>query len=141
MFLGEVLKQIILPCFTLKKIDIELTDYSLFVFPALKGLEGYIKKLFGLKGITIQREGFGDYFSHSFPKGHILTKETKTKVENDIICSAIEEAYNLYNTQRHSLFHVDSMIETTRTIDTKLQAEKLIDDVINLIETTYTRLI
>jgi len=141
-FLGDMLKQIILPSFTLKKINIELTDYSLFVFPALKGLEGYIKQLFKSKGIIIKRDSIGEYFTQSYPDPILrLIPEMKTKIGCNDTCSVIEETYHHLRIHRNSLFHVDGMIEQTKTIDTKIQAEKLIDNTINLIETTYMRLI
>jgi hypothetical protein len=65
----------------------------------------------------------------------------KTKIGCDTTCSAIEETYHHLRLHRNSLFHVAGMIEPTRTIDTKIQAEKLIDDTLSLIEVTYSRLI
>jgi hypothetical protein len=50
VFLGETLKQIILPSFTLKKISIELTDYSLFVFPALRVLRDILNNYLSQRG-------------------------------------------------------------------------------------------
>jgi hypothetical protein len=54
-FIGHTLKAILSPCLAMKKLDIELTDYSVLVYPALKGLEGYIKSLFYAKGLTVGR--------------------------------------------------------------------------------------
>jgi hypothetical protein len=142
VFLGDTIKQIILPSFTLKKIDIELTDYSLFVFPVLKGLEGYIKQLFRSKGNIIKRDTIGEHFSLSHPDPIFRLKpEMKAQIGCSITCSVIEEAYNYLRIHRNPLFHIDGMIEPTKIIDTKIQAEKLIDETIDLIETTYSRLI
>ena len=138
-FLGDTLKRIILPSFTLKKIDIELTDYSLFVFPALRGLEGYIKQIFKSKGIVVSKEGVGAYFTQSYPN-YTLSLDARNKINCTATTSVLEEAYHYFHLRRNSLFHVDGMIEPTRIIGTKIQAEKLIDDAINLIETSYSRL-
>jgi hypothetical protein len=59
-FIGDKLISIISPALALNKLDIDLNDYSCFAFPALRGLEGYIKILFSNKAsITIGKDGFG----------------------------------------------------------------------------------
>ena len=49
-FLDEKILKILTPALSLRKIDIDIEDYSSFAFPALRGLEGYIKQLLQTKG-------------------------------------------------------------------------------------------
>jgi hypothetical protein len=142
VFLGDTIKQIILPSLTLKKINIELTDYSLFVFPVLKGLEGYVKQLFKSKGKIIDRDNIGNHFSESYPDPIFrLKKDTRAQIGCDNTCSVIEEAYHRLRIYRNPLFHVDGLVDPTKIIGTKIQAEMLVEETISLIEATYSRLI
>jgi len=50
------------PSLVLNKLDVALTDYSAFAFPALRALEGYINLCYSSRGIVIGRNGFSGYF-------------------------------------------------------------------------------
>ncbi|NOT85348.1 MAG: hypothetical protein HOP02_11350 [Methylococcaceae bacterium] len=133
-FIGDKLVSIISPALALRKLAIELSDYSCFTFPALRGLEGYVKLLFVHKiGMTIGRDGFGEYFQNN------LELKSTIKSKHDLkICHAIENSYQYYRSQRHGLFHADTPIETTRIISNKRDADKIIENVTQIIEETYT---
>ena len=66
-----------------------------------------------------------------------MTLDTKRLINSDSVCNAIEKAYNYFSSERHTLFHVDSMTDATRIIDTREKAENIIDNVINIINETY----
>lgn len=138
-FLGVTLVAIASPAIALKSINIELRDYTAFVFPALKGLEGYIKKLFLINGIQVTRDGFNEFFQVS---GEVkLTEEYKEIIKNHKIVKAIEDSYKYFKRQRHGLFHVDGIIETTRLIESKREADEILEDVFNIIEKTYSNIV
>lgn len=142
VFLGDTLKQVILPSFALRRVEVELTDYTLFVFPVLKGLEGYIKKLFLSKGIIINRDGFGDlFFKVSGDSILRIKSESRTQINCIKTCTAIEQSYDYLRNNRNSLFHVDGMIEPTRTLNTRAEAEELIDKTVEIIEFSYGSLV
>ncbi|MDE7310879.1 MAG: viroplasmin family protein [Eubacterium sp.] len=60
----DTILKLLSPSVSLRKVNIDLEDYSCYTFPVLRALEGYIKYLFGLKGIVI-----GNTFSQSIPWG------------------------------------------------------------------------
>lgn len=137
-YLGEKLISIISPSITFKHINLPLKDFSSFVFPMLRGLEGYLKKLFSEKGITItSKETFGDHFEKSHRV--ILTESAKRAINCTETSNAIEDCYKHFKSNRHGLFHVDADIETTRTI-TREEAIDLINDTAELIERSYARI-
>ena len=137
-FLGDKLKEIILPTFTILHISIELSDYSLFVFPILKGLEGYIKKLFNDNKIVTKREALGSYFTKYDNDSRLkIKKEYRDIINNEKICIAIEKAFEYFTKQRNTLFHVDGAILPTRTIETIEEAKTIIFETIDIIENTY----
>ena len=139
-YLGETLVAIISPSIALSTIEIELSDYTSFVFPALRGLEGYIKKLFKDRGVNVTNEGFGSFISGTNGKS-ILNESTKKDINSPKHVKAIEESYNYFKGQRHGLFHVDGVIETTRVIESKKEAEDILNDIFNIIEQTYVTVI
>lgn len=139
-FLGDTLIAIISPSVALNSINIELLDYSAFAFPALRGLEGYIKKLMSTNGIVIANDGFGNYFN--MDSGSIkVTELTKKTIKDRKVLSAIEKAYRFYRNQRHTIFHVDGTIEATRILENKIEAEGIIDTVFSIIEETYSNIV
>ncbi|MBI3521197.1 MAG: type II toxin-antitoxin system RnlA family toxin [Bacteroidetes bacterium] len=137
--LHDKIKSIISPCFALKKIQgIEIGDYSSFAFPALRGLEGILKDLLAPKCIPDnKKEGFGEFFEfNNTHLKHFLNNETKAIIKDENKCRNIEKVYNYYSTQRHSLFHVDNMIELTRTLS-RNEAETIINSILNIIDDVY----
>jgi hypothetical protein len=134
--LNDKIKSVISPSLALKKTDIALTDYSAFAFPMLRGLEGVIKQIFADKGINITKEGFGAYFVN---RGISVTFNDQTKAL--VKCPKHEKAlcnmYSYYSNQRHSIFHMDSTVGTSKILD-RTEAEHIINTGINLIEEGYT---
>lgn len=136
-FIGDKLVTIISPALALRKLDIALTDYSSFVFPALRGLEGYVKLVFSNQlGISIGKDGFGEHFQ----KGSLdWTLKTSIRVAPKIkTCQAIEKSYKYYHDQRHGLFHADSEPNNIRVVPDKNGAHDIINQTIKIIEETYT---
>ena len=134
--LNDKIKSVISPSLALKKTDIELTDYSAFAFPMLRGLEGVMKQVFADKGINITKEGFGAHFDN---KGISVTFNNSTKAI--VKCLKHERAlcnmYSYYHNQRHTIFHMDSTVATSKILD-RAEAEHIINTGINVIEDGYT---
>lgn len=106
-------------------------DYSQYAFPALKALEGHLKYLFYKHGIMITKQGF-DMFN--FNAGKFVLKNN---VILDIkVVSYIENCYNCWHAQRHTLFHFGDIIgntDTSRIIKNKSEANEIITKVLDLI--------
>lgn len=138
-FLGQTVPKILSASIALRRLDLNLEDYSAFVFPVLKGLEGYIKKLFGSKGIEITREdGFGGVFhKNATGSSFILRPDARSKINCNETCNAIQTCYSLFNKHRHGLFHADSIPDASRIISSRQEAVDLIDTVLAEIENTY----
>ena len=130
-----------------KKTDLKTRDYSTYTFPALKALEGYIKKLFGEHNVTIDKYGFSTTDPNNNGRTSYFYKNKNNKYYfkdklNPIKCkttsSAIEECYTYFNNNRHSLFHADQIEDSTRILKNKNEAITIIQGVFNLIERTYS---
>ncbi|GAA0469355.1 viroplasmin family protein [Alkalibacillus silvisoli] len=139
--IDDTLIKILSPAVSLKKIKMEIEDYSCYAFPALRALEGYLKYLFGIEGVEIGHN-YGQQFGHDTKTGAFhLKKHTVQKLKNPKSEVPITEAYNYLNKNRHTLFHSEQLLFTTRILEDKLEADQIVNEVIDLIERTYTYLI
>lgn len=141
-YLNEELKKVLSASLALQKIDIELEDYSSFVFPALKTLEGYLKQIFAGKGILIKKDGFGKFFGYNgVVRKHEMLHDPKKEINCNVTIDVIESLYNYVYKHRHTILHAEAIASATRIIETKQAAEQIIEQVISLIETTHQKMI
>lgn len=133
--IDDKIKSVISPSIALRKTDIALTDYSVFAFPILRGIEGVIKQLFAGKGVLVTKDGFGPFFDNN---GISVTfnAATRSEIKSAKYEKALCDLYSFYSTQRHSLFHMDGMVSTSKIID-RPEAEHIINTGINVIESSY----
>jgi hypothetical protein len=113
----------------------ELPDYSVMVFPVLKGLEGYMKQLLDGKGVRVRREGFAPFLREEGRS--TLNDETIMQIGCEKTCTAFNQCYSYYKNNRHGLFHVDGIICNTRLIEERAEACAIVTEVLELIESTY----
>ncbi len=135
-YLDEITKIFLRTAITFKKVSIPIDDYSSLAFPALKGLECYLKQLFLDHEIIItKQDGFGE---HMAPSGDsfVLKLEAKKRIPCDLTRAAIEKAYQLYHKERHSLFHAEGIVSSTRLIESQAEADIIVDSILRIIEST-----
>lgn len=138
---GKIIK-IMTPALALNAINIDLDDYSCFSFPALRGLEGYIKQLLKKSYKEYKNNNkIGALFGiqnvqHFFPLQNF--------VKNEIKCihtvEAIEVSYNLYYSKRHPYFHINKHIGSTPIIESKEDAQAINVEILTTIESTYKKI-
>ncbi|MDD0822343.1 type II toxin-antitoxin system RnlA family toxin [Bacillus cereus] len=136
--LGENLKKILSGSLTLQKVDIPMEDYSPFVFPALKTLEGVIKDILLSQRINYRlvRE-FGQLFERGRNGKYVYINADDAKIDSEVVRTVLATLYNYFHRERHGLFHVANIDASTRVIETKPQADRIISEVICLIEQAY----
>ncbi len=139
-FIKDKLKAIISPALALKKLDIELTDYSSFAFPVLRGLEGYLKQVLDQFGIIIGKDGFGELVEQNNIGRLELTQYAKEKIKEVSKQKVILDLYKFFNKNRHGLFHADTTLESTRILENKSECISLIDRTMILIENSHKSL-
>lgn len=141
-FLRGALENIISSSFFLTKIENEdLPDYSWMVFPLLRGLEGVIKKLLLLKGIGVNKS-FGEVFEpiNTGATTYKFLEHHSNMIGDSNYCSIIEGCYNYLVANRHGLFHVNSIINSTRQI-TRDEAMGIFNEVVELIEKSCSSIV
>lgn len=141
--LNDTIKKMLTGSITLKKIDIDLDDYSSFVFGALRALEAFIKDILFKKGIQVKNiNSFVDVFFEDKRRG---TFEMTTECELQINCqktrNALVECFKYYSNQRHGLFHADSVVSMSRLIESRSEADEIINNVLNIIERSYCEIL
>lgn len=135
-FIGPTLQAIISSSLAFAKLNVDLPDYSGFAYPAIRGLEGYVKLLLAKYNYPItEQAGFADKFNK-----RILKESVKDTIRCPSSIEAIERSYDLYSIHRHGLFHVDANPETSRILETKEKAVSLIYEIIGLIEKTFSEI-
>ena len=139
-YLLDKVKSVLSPSLALKKFVIELDDFSAFAFPVLRGLEGVLKQIYFDNGIIIGKEGFRDYLQIDGGGINVtLSSNTTNKINCGKTHKAICDIYSFYNYNRHSLFHMDGTIVTSRILN-RTEAESIINNALNLIESSISNI-
>lgn len=129
--IDEMIIKLLSPSISLRKIKVPLDDYTCYAFPALRALEGYIKYLFSLKNVTVDT-GFYRIFSD-----YELTDEIAAIIDDDNYKKELERLYKYFKDNRHVHFHAEQIVMGTKIIKDKEEADEIVNNVINLIETSY----
>jgi ribonuclease HI len=113
---------------------VECEDYSQYVFPALKALEGHMKYLFNKAGKTIASKQSFSFFIKD-PSSNIFSLPA-TEVSDPELRRKLEEYYNYYYVTRHTMFHFGDILgatDTTRIIETKEEADAILKKTLSYI--------
>lgn len=108
-------------------------DYSMYVFPALRALEGHIKYLITEAGGRAGRQ-FGCFGLNKNVNSnrYVVTANFPDNSKN----KSIENCYNYYKSQRDTIFHFGDILgefDNTRFIENKDEADEIIKKCIELI--------
>lgn len=130
--LDPIIIKLLSPSVALRKISIELDDYSCFAFPALRALEAYIKWLLAKKGVAVERSFAGIFY------GYNLTTQVCSTINDSVYQSGIEKVFKYFKDNRHVYFHTEQVLIDTALIQNRSEADSIINSVINLIETSIS---
>ncbi|HHW89813.1 MAG TPA: reverse transcriptase-like protein [Clostridiales bacterium] len=116
-------------------------EYSQYVFPAFRALEGHIKWLFYQHGIIIKFKSWQTYFIRDNNRFK-LRDDYKNTINDEKDINNIENCYNYFTGNRNLLFHFgiisgDGTVDDTTIIYTKEEANELIKKCLNLINSSF----
>ncbi|MBE9009274.1 type II toxin-antitoxin system RnlA family toxin [Pseudanabaenaceae cyanobacterium LEGE 13415] len=138
--LGEgILKMLRTSC-TLKNTSISLPEYSCYVFPALRALEGVMRRLLFERGYSLEYENdnsFGGLFYRDAGGKYIAKSDFRGKIGDSKICDALGYCYTYFVVQRHTLFHANDFTDSSTFVATKDEATQTIEKIIKTIDTAY----
>ncbi len=133
--LGQTVRAQFASALTLTKINIALPDYGAIAFPALRGLEGFIKASLSGMGFNVpKRESFHEYFEQGKVLQSFTMRKEAAEKAGEPCASRIAECYTLFYKQRHSIAHMDVDPEMSRVISTADEARGIVKEVFCLIE-------
>jgi hypothetical protein len=133
-FADEKVRKQFSAALTLQKLNIELEDYSSVAFPALRGLEGIIKQMLFAAGFTpAPKDAVGQYFEQPIVGKWLLTP-TNAAHAGTGWAAQLSNAYTEYYRHRHPLFHMESMVETTKIVASIKDACQIVDSVMQCAE-------
>ncbi|EOR1892260.1 type II toxin-antitoxin system mRNA endoribonuclease LsoA [Escherichia coli] len=121
----------------MKKIDVEMEDYSTYCFSALRAIEGFIYQILNDVCNPSSSKNLGEYFTENKPK--YIIREIHQETINGEIAEVLCECYTYWHENRHGLFHMKPGIADTKTIN-KLESIAIIDTVCQLIDGGVARL-
>ena len=93
--------------------------------------------IFGIENIVIGHkygEQCGIHYRYKRNDSHVLQKGTVDRLSNHKSKDVLEEVYNYLKKNRHTLFHSEQILFTTRILEDKLEADQIVNEVIDLIE-------
>lgn len=132
------LKTMLAPALVVLKLSIDLPDYSMLVFPAIRGMEGSIKDLFGKRGYLLgSKLNLGDQFDQHTKK---VTPAVRANLGCAATCAAVERIYGFFSIHRNGLLHIDSVVSLSRIIETQKEAIELVGSAFHTIETAYANI-
>lgn len=121
----------------MKKIDVDMEDYSTYCFSALKATEGFIYQLLNEVSNPSSSSNLGEYFTENRPK--YIIRDIHQSSINGEIAEVLCECYTYWHDNRHGLFHMKPGVADTRVID-KAKSIEIIDIVCQLIDNGIARL-
>jgi len=136
--MDAIFKDLLVSSYCVKLASPNLPEYSMLLYADLRVLEGVIKQVLADNGKLTDsiRVDIGSYFDCT-SSTVTLKEEHENIFDNASIIKALEECYQLYRRQRHSLFHMSDMAVTSRTITALGEVMNLSSDIASKIEELY----
>jgi hypothetical protein len=136
--IGMKLDAIMAPSLILLNQPKQLTDYTAYAFPVLRGTEGVLKSIFLNEGVPIK--DFGEFFEFDRTKNKcVWTTDGAVLFGDADVRKSLLDLYRFYHAQRHTLFHIDATITASRTLDYD-DALALVNEGLRLINEVYAHL-
>lgn len=143
--IGNYYKDYLYDSFVHIKNKLKCKDYSTWTFPALKGLEAFIKKLFLVSGVILNdKNGFKlknpntkklePIFLKMNSSNSFYLNSNLVNIKDKNMETALLETYEYYNKHRHVLFHTKQLEVTTKKIKSSSDAESIVYKVCDLFQ-------
>lgn len=92
----------------------DLPDYCMLLYPELRSVEGVLKSTMHQLGMPISQDGFGPYFDKI--QGRFILKPQFAGNLVAAKAQILNDAYTFFNTERHGLFHMETVVDASRMI-------------------------
>lgn len=142
-FLGKAHKAILASGYTFYRINIPLPDYSVFVQPMCRGMEGYMLKLLSNNNVVMDENySIGFFFTNEEHKNPLeLKQEFVSMIDNDSIVHELNRLYKWYHKNRHPYSHASDNDAMTAIISKRELADILFKEAVELFKNSYERIL
>jgi hypothetical protein len=132
--LGTTVRAQLASALALTKSEINLADFGAVSFPALRGLEGFLKAEMTNAGFDLTNfKDFGEYFEQKIV-GKYEMRGMHALVAKEPKATKLACCYTLYKNERHGIAHMNADPETSRVLTSMTQAKSVVTSVFGTIE-------
>jgi hypothetical protein len=138
---SEVVRTQLVTAMGLTKLNLELPDYGPVAFPAVKGLEGFLKTELTTAGLNPASNcNFGEYFEQA-PTGFGYQMRTiQAQHVGEPVATLLAGCYTVFNNERHGIAHVGTEVHNTRILPDLTTARAIVTKVFDAIEAFCSKL-
>jgi hypothetical protein len=108
-------KKLLVSALCVRLASPQLPDYCMLLYPELRSLEGAIRQKLAEKGLEKQEDTFGKFFERSGGQ-FVLRGKYHDLVDDARMISVLGDAYGFFNKHRHTLFHMEALVDGSRLI-------------------------
>ncbi|WP_339330529.1 type II toxin-antitoxin system RnlA family toxin [Aeromonas hydrophila] len=136
----EGTKRLLLSSLCVKLSAPQLPDYSMLLYPELRSLEGAIKSVMADKGLDVDSNEVGSfYYCLDTGRGDfVLRREHEGKVPTVVERSLLSDAYSFFRRHRHGLFHMNSLIDSSRFVSDLNAVNRLSTKIYSLVDELHS---
>ncbi len=117
----------------------KLEDYCGVAYPAVRGLEGYLKQVYCTRGsIPDERIHIGEWFEQK--GGQWVMRAVPAMHVGAILAPIMAEGYSIYHAERHTLSHMGFDPENTRLVESIDEARTIVKRVLDFIDLSCAKI-
>ena len=138
-YLAEPVRKQFSSAHALSKVSIELEDFAVLAFPALRGIEGFCFQVLRSEchfDPNVKAK-LGEYFE-LFGKSYQMRDVHREDID-PALQELLANSYSMWYRHRHGLFHMDGTVETTRVITSRQEAVRITSEVLDFVDAAYVR--
>lgn len=136
---GSTLKKMLGTAISMRGLPIAVDDYAVMSFPALKGLECFMKQSV-LTACGDSWDNFGGVFDKP-EKTYEVKPDVARKIACPVTCALLNECYTYFEAHRNGTFHAHAVEGATRIIANRDDAVRIMETALGLIESHSKKLL
>jgi len=130
-------KKLLVSALCVRLASPQLPDYCMLLYPELRSMEGAIRQKLAEKGLEDQEDTFGLFFEKA--GGQFILREKYHRLVDDArMVKVLGNAYGFFNKHRHTLFHMESLVDGSRMISNFTQLLALSDTAYEHLKELYS---
>lgn len=134
-YIKDIVRAQLSSALALTCVQLPVEDHSYIAYPALRGLEGFMKDVLVAAGFgPASNADFSDYFQNK------ALRPDQARHAGPVKTDVLNRCYPLWSDQRHRLFHMDAPSDTSRMLNAA-EAVQIVNRVLDLINNSSQLLV